>query len=89
MNKKYLILKQLPDGKPTVKFTGSEAEAKCMMFHIIMNSENGFKKEANDEGYEIVVSEAVMESVSGRKPISTMKEVTYYLYPLKEKYEEY
>lgn len=84
---KYLILKQFPGGKPTVKFIGTEAEAKCIMFHIIMNSENGFKKETNDEGYEIVVTEAVLEYVSGRKPDSVMKEVTYYLYPLKEEYE--
>lgn len=89
MNKKYLILKQFPGGKPTVKFTGSEAEAKAMMFHVIMNSENGFKKEANDEGYEIMVTESVMEMNGGRKPVPVMKEVTYYLYPLKEKYDEY
>jgi hypothetical protein len=86
---KYLILKQLPGGKPTVKFIGTEAEAKSIMFHIIMNSENGFKKETNDEGYEIVVTEAVLEYASGRKPNSVMKEVTYYLYPLKEEYEEF
>ena len=86
---KYLILKQLPGGKPTVKFTGTEAEAKCMMFHIIMNSENGFKKETNEEGYEIVVTEAVMKSNGGRKPILVNEEVTYYLYPLKENYEEF
>jgi hypothetical protein len=86
---KYLILKQLPEGKPTVKFIGTETEAKSMMFHIIMNSENGFKKENNDEGYEIVVTEVLLESVSGRKPVSVMKEVTYYLYPLKENYAEF
>jgi hypothetical protein len=87
MNKKYLILKQFPGGKPSVQFSGSEAEAKSMMFHIIMNSENGFKKEINEEGYEIVVSEAVLEMNGGRKPVSVMKEVTYFLYPLKERYE--
>jgi hypothetical protein len=87
MNKKYLILKQFPGGKPSVRFSGSEAEAKSMMFHIIMNSENGFKKEINEEGYEIVVSEAVLEMNGGRKPVSVMKEVTYFLYPLKERYE--
>jgi hypothetical protein len=84
---KYLILKQLTEGKPTVKFIGTETEAKSMMFHIIMNSENGFKKEINEEGYEIVVSEAVLEMNGGRKPVSVMKEVTYFLYPLKERYE--
>ena len=89
MNNTYLILKQLPGGKPTVKFVGYESKAKEMMFHIIMNSENGFKKVANDEGYEIVVTEALLEHVSGRKPASVMKEVTYFLYPLKEKYEEF
>lgn len=89
MNNTYLILKQVPGGKPTVKFIGFEAQAKSMLFHIIMNSENGFKKVANDEGYEIVVTEALLEYVSGRKPVSVMKEVTYFLYPLKEKYEEY
>jgi hypothetical protein len=87
MNKKYLILRQFPGGKPSVRFSGSEAEAKSMMFHIIMNSENGFKKEINEEGYEIVVSEAVLEMNGGRKPVSVMKEVTYFLYPLKERYE--
>ena len=87
MNNTYLILKQVPGGKPTVKFVGYESKAKEMMFHIIMNSENGFKKVANDEGYEIVVTEALLEYVSGRKPVSVMKEVTYYLYPLKENYE--
>lgn len=89
MNGLYLILKQLPGGKPTVKFIGYEDAAKKVMFHIIMNSENGFKKETNEEGFEIIVTEAVLEHVSGRKPVSVMKEVTYYLYPLKEKYEEY
>ena len=84
---KYLILKQFPGGKPTVAFTGTEAEAKSIMFSIIMNSENGFEKKANDEGYEIVVTEAVLENKGGRKPVSTMKEVTYYLYPLQEKYD--
>lgn len=89
MNKKYLILRQLAGSKPIVKFAGSEAEAKAMMFHIIVNSENGFKKETNEEGYEIVVTESVMEHVGGKKPVSVVKEVTYFLYPLKERYEEY
>lgn len=83
MNKNYLVLRQVSGGKPTVKFTGSEEGAKSMMFHIIMNSESGFKKEDNDEGYEIVVTENVMKSNGGKKPIAVMEEVTYYLYPLK------
>lgn len=87
MNKKYLILKQLPGGKPSVRFSGSEAEAKSMMFHIIMNSENGFKKSANEEGYEITVTESLLEYPKGRKPYPVLKEVTYFLYPLKERYE--
>jgi hypothetical protein len=70
-----------------VKFIGTELEANSVMFYIIMNSENGFKKEINDEGFEIIVTEAVLESNGGRKPVSVMKDVTYYLYPLKENYE--
>lgn len=87
MNKEYLILRQVTGDKPSVKFIGPEAAAKSMMFHIIMNSENGFKKVENDEGYEIVVNETTIEPVSCKSSVSIVKEVKYYLYPLKEKYE--
>jgi hypothetical protein len=89
MNKKYLILRQVQGGKPTVRFIGPETEAKCMMFHIIMNSENSFKKVENDEGYEVMVTEDILEYTHGGKQGSDVRYVTYYLYPLKEKYEEY
>jgi hypothetical protein len=87
MNKEYLILRHVTGGRPSVKFIGPEVDAKSMMFHIIMNSENGFKKIDNDEGYEIVVKETSVEPISCKNSVSIVKEVTYYLYPLKEKYE--
>lgn len=86
MNKEYLIIRQVPGEKPSVKFIGPETDAKSMMFHIIMNSENGFKKLYNDEGYEIVVNEKTNDWLNNPLDLDIL-EVTYYLYPLKEKYE--